>query len=87
MRQLRMSMNWWQTLLRRRSEELVADGYVVQVLVGEDYFPLFWQDENERKCLAKTEQGTFRTKDGSREFTLNELARSRRLSQDDLARV
>ncbi|MBP6002922.1 MAG: bacillithiol biosynthesis cysteine-adding enzyme BshC [Pyrinomonadaceae bacterium] len=61
--------------LRRRSEELVADGYVAQVLVGEDYFPLFWQAENDtRNALKKTEKGTFRKKDGSREFTLDELA-------------
>jgi len=61
--------------LRRRSEELLADGYAAQVLVGEDYFPLFWQaDDDTRNALKKTERGTYRKKDGTKEFTLDELA-------------
>lgn len=61
--------------LRSRSEELVADGYAAQVLVGEDYFPLFWQaGDDTRNALKKSEKGTFRTKDGTREFTSDELA-------------
>lgn len=61
--------------LRRRSAELVADGYTAQVLIGEDYFPLFWQAKDDtRNALKRSEKGTFRTKDGSREFTLDELA-------------
>lgn len=61
--------------LRKRSDELVADGYAAQVLVAEDYFPLFWQAADDtRNALKKTEKGTFRKKDGSREFTLDELA-------------
>ncbi len=61
--------------LRKRSDELVSDGYIAQVLVGEDYFPLFWQAENDtRNALKRTESGTYRKKDGSREFTLDELA-------------
>lgn len=61
--------------LRKRSDELVADGYVAQVHVGEDYFPLFWQAADDtRNALKKTENGTFKKKDGSREFTLKELA-------------
>ena len=61
--------------LRKRSDELVADGYAAQVLVAEDYFPLFWQGADDtRNALKKTEKGTFRKKDGSREFTLDELA-------------
>ena len=61
--------------MRKRSDELVADGYVAQVHVGEDYFPLFWQAADDtRNSLKKTENGTFKKKDGSREFTLDELA-------------
>ena len=61
--------------LRKRSDELVESGYAAQVLVGEDYFPLFWQAENDtRNALKRTDAGTFRKKDGSREFTLEELA-------------
>ncbi len=61
--------------LRARSSELENEGYTAQVLIGEDYFPLFWQDPDDtRNALKKTERGTFRTRNGSREFTLEELA-------------
>jgi bacillithiol synthase len=61
--------------LRERSDKLVEEGYTAQVLIGEDYFPLFWQgDDDTRNALKKSESGTFRTRDGSREFTLDELA-------------
>ena len=61
--------------LRKRSDELVAEGYSAQVLIGEDYFPLFWQgSDNRRNALKRTDHGTYRTRDGSREFTLDELA-------------
>lgn len=61
--------------LRSRSEELRADGYDAQVLIGEDYFPLFWQaGDDTRNALKKSSRGTFKTKDGNREFTLEELA-------------
>jgi bacillithiol biosynthesis cysteine-adding enzyme BshC len=61
--------------LRKRSDELVADGYIAQVHVAEDYFPLFWQGTDDtRNALKKTDHGTFMTKDGLREFTLDELA-------------
>jgi bacillithiol synthase len=62
--------------LRRRSEELIADGYHAQVMVGDDYFPLFWQArDNTRNALKKSAEGKFTTKDHSREFTLEELAK------------
>lgn len=62
--------------LRNRSVELQEDGYHAQVLVGEDYFPLFWQARDKtRNALKKSAQGTFKTKDNSREFTLEELAK------------
>lgn len=63
------------TALRSRSEELLADGYEAQVLIGEDYFPLFWQTgDDTRNALKRSLRGTFKTKDGNREFTLEELA-------------
>ena len=61
--------------LRERSEELENDGYHAQVLVTEDYFPLFWQSKDRtRHSLKKSASGTFKTKDIDREFTLEELA-------------
>ena len=61
--------------LRRRSDELVREGYSAQVLIGEDYFPLFWQGSDDRRNpLKRTENGTYRTKNGAREFTLEEMA-------------
>lgn len=61
--------------LRARSEELENAGYHAQVLVSEDYFPLFWQTKDRtRHSLKKSANGTFKTKDKEREFTLEELA-------------
>lgn len=61
--------------LQKRSRELEADGYTAQVLIGDDYFPLFWQARDDtRNSLKKSKEGTFKTKDGTREFTLHELA-------------
>ena len=61
--------------LRTRSEKLVEEGYHAQVLINEDYFPLFYQaNDKTRHALKKTPLGTFKTKDIDREFTLNELA-------------
>lgn len=61
--------------LQVRSRELEADGYTAQVLINDDYFPLFWQARDDtRNSLKKSKEGTFRTKDGTREFTLHELA-------------
>ena len=61
--------------LRERSVELEKAGYHAQVLVTEDYFPLFWQSKDRtRHALKKSKNGTFKTKDIEREFTLEELA-------------
>ena len=61
--------------LRERSRELQENGFHAQVLIGEDYFPLFWQaKDHTRNALKKSENGTFKTKDNAREFTLNELS-------------
>ena len=61
--------------LQARSRQLESEGYAAQVLIGDDYFPLFWQARDDtRNSLKKSKDGTFRTKDGTREFTLHELA-------------
>ncbi|MCW5958793.1 MAG: bacillithiol biosynthesis cysteine-adding enzyme BshC [Pyrinomonadaceae bacterium] len=61
--------------LRKRSDELESEGYHAQVLVGEDYFPLFWQAKDRtRHALKKSPTGTFKTRDIEREFTIDELA-------------
>ena len=61
--------------LRHRSQELQEAGYHAQVMITEDYFPLFWQAKNRtRHALKKSAQGTFKTKDIEREFTLDNLS-------------
>lgn len=61
--------------LIKRSEELVENGFHAQVLVTEDYFPLFWQAKDKtRNALKKSKNGTFKIKDDSREFTVENLA-------------
>jgi bacillithiol biosynthesis cysteine-adding enzyme BshC len=61
--------------LQKRSAELVEAGYHAQVLVGDDYFPLFYQaSDRTRHALKKTGEGTYKTKGIDREFSLQELA-------------
>ncbi|MGI8494217.1 MAG: bacillithiol biosynthesis cysteine-adding enzyme BshC [Pyrinomonadaceae bacterium] len=61
--------------LRGRSAELEENGYHAQVLVAEDYFPLFWQAKNKtRHALKRTAEGKYKVKDVEREFSLDELA-------------
>ena len=61
--------------LIKRSGELKNAGYHAQVLVTDDYFPLFWQAKDKtRHALKKSANGTFKTKDSHREFTLAQLA-------------
>jgi len=63
--------------LLARSNELVADGFQAQVEIEPGYFPLFWQtDDGTRVALRQTDKGTFRTKDRSHEFSVDELVRS-----------
>jgi bacillithiol synthase len=60
--------------LRERSDELVNNGYHAQVLINEDYFPLFYQAKDKtRHALKKTPQDTYKTKGIEREFTIAEL--------------
>ena len=61
--------------LIERDKKLKAAGYHSQVLVEEDYFPLFLHSEDgTRHSLRKTKDGKFRTKDRAREFAVEELA-------------
>lgn len=61
--------------LQTRSRLLESEGYTAQVLVGDDYFPLFWHaDDGTRNSLRRSKQGLFVTKDRKHEFTLDELA-------------
>lgn len=61
--------------LIRRSAQLTAEGFPAQVHISDDYFPLFWQaNDDTRNALKKSKDGTFRTKDGLKEFSLEELA-------------
>ncbi len=61
----------------KRSRELESEGFHSQVLVEDDYFPLFWQDDQgRRKALRKSSDGRYRPKgDRGREFTRTELER------------
>jgi bacillithiol synthase len=69
--------------LRTRSEKLVEEGYHAQVLINEDYFPLFYQaNDKTRHALKKTAEGNFKTKDIEREFTLAELAELAEISPE-----
>lgn len=62
------------TAIRDRSSELVRDGYEAQVLVEEDYFPLFWHaDDGRRVALRKVGDDIYRAKGVDKEFTLPEL--------------
>jgi len=61
--------------IRQKSSELVSEGYHAQVLVEEDYFPLFrLDDERRRIALRKTANGNYSAKEEKREYSLAELA-------------
>ncbi|MEQ1645444.1 MAG: bacillithiol biosynthesis cysteine-adding enzyme BshC, partial [Pyrinomonadaceae bacterium] len=60
--------------LTERSSKLVAQGFHAQVVVEDDYFPLFWiDDDGGRHALRGVGNGTFRVKDDRREFTTVDL--------------
>lgn len=60
--------------IRAQSTKLVGHGFHAQVLVEEDYFPLFWHDDDgKRKALKKIGDGLYRVKGGKREFATSEL--------------
>lgn len=63
------------TSLISRGRELEAEGYHAQVMVTEDYFPLFWHtDAGRRKALKRTSKGNFRVSGEKIEFTVDKLA-------------
>ncbi len=62
--------------LIERSRELEREGYHAQVLVTEDYFPLFWHsDAGSRKALRKAGGDLYRAAGEKSEFTRDELAK------------
>ena len=61
--------------IRTRNRELERDGFHSQVLVEEDYFPLFWHDdEGRRLALRKARHESYQVKGGKQQFTLDELS-------------
>jgi bacillithiol synthase len=60
-----------------RSHELTVDGFEPQVAIEAGYFPMFWQaGDGTRVAIRQTEDGTFRTKDKAREFSVDGLTHS-----------
>lgn len=58
-----------------RSQILVNSGYHAQVLIEENYFPLFWHtDDSKRRSLKKISDGVFRLSGEKTEFSLEQLA-------------
>ncbi|HXD31371.1 MAG TPA: bacillithiol biosynthesis cysteine-adding enzyme BshC [Pyrinomonadaceae bacterium] len=58
-----------------RSRELEADGYHAQVVATANSFPLFIHDETgARHALTRAENGKYRTKANSEEYSSDELA-------------
>ena len=61
--------------LTARSSKLVRDGYHAQVLVENDYFPLFWHmDDGRRVALRRSPDGLLQVKGEKTSFTETELA-------------
>ena len=60
--------------LINRTEELKAENYEAQVLVEDDFFPLFYIEENgERVALKKAKDGKIKIKNSKKEFSISEL--------------
>lgn len=67
--------------IRRKGSELESDGFHAQVLVEEDYFPLFRHDDNGRRiALRKSGDNIYSAKDENRGFSLAELTE---IAKDD----
>lgn len=61
--------------LTTRNKKLVEQGFHAQVVVEDDYFPLFWiDDDGGRQALRSVGEGVFRVKGGRTEFTTDELS-------------
>jgi bacillithiol biosynthesis cysteine-adding enzyme BshC len=60
--------------LIQRASELEKAGYHAQVLVEDDYFPLFWHaDDGKRTALRRKADGTLRVKGEKTSFDLDQL--------------
>jgi bacillithiol biosynthesis cysteine-adding enzyme BshC len=60
--------------IRHRDGELKSDGFHSQVLVEENYFPLFWHtDDGRRLAMRHAGDGRYKAKGDEREFTIDEL--------------
>lgn len=60
--------------LTARSEELVGAGYHAQVLIAEDYFPLFWQsDDGVRRSIKRINNSKLKITGEGIEFSSDEL--------------
>ncbi|MFN0141788.1 MAG: bacillithiol biosynthesis cysteine-adding enzyme BshC [Pyrinomonadaceae bacterium] len=60
--------------IRQQNRSLDADGFHAQVLVEDDYFPLFLHDdEGRRTALRRAGDGVYRAKGGTHDFTTREL--------------
>lgn len=60
--------------IREQNSSLDADGFHAQVLVEDDYFPLFLHDDDgKRTALRKAGDGVYRLKGGTHDFTTREL--------------
>lgn len=63
------------TAVEERSRELESAGYHAQVLASSNSFPLFLHDQNgSRHAVSRADNGKYRTKDVSEEYTSDELA-------------
>ena len=63
------------TAIEQRSAELERDGYHAQVLASANSFPLFLHDEEGgRHAVTRVENGKYKAKDLSGEYTAEELA-------------
>ncbi|MGI8788412.1 MAG: bacillithiol biosynthesis cysteine-adding enzyme BshC [Pyrinomonadaceae bacterium] len=73
--------------LLERNRELKAENYAAQVLVAEDSFPFFYQNENgERQALRKnTENSKLEVQNSKREFEQSELIEIARNSPRNLS--
>jgi bacillithiol biosynthesis cysteine-adding enzyme BshC len=61
--------------IEERSRKLEQAGYHAQVMATSNSFPLFLHDETgARHALTRTETGRYRTKEGTTEYTVEELA-------------
>jgi len=72
--------------LIERSRALESVGYHAQVLVEEDYFPLFWLDDTGiRRSLKRTSDGRFRAGGTRKEFSRDELVEIAATNPEDLS--